>query len=85
MNDSTRITALQVKVGELERKLNFVMQHLRLEYKDDPLSSVLTEAANWLKQGNKLEAIKVYQQMTGAGLRESKDAVEALEKKLGVG
>ena len=85
MNDSARITALQVKVGELERKLNFVMQHLRLEYKEDPLSSALTEAASWLKQGNKLEAIKVYQQMTGAGLKESKDAVEALEKKLGVG
>ena len=85
MDESARITALQLKVGELERKLNFVMQHLKLEYQDDPLSPALTEAANWLRKGNKLEAIKVYQQMTGAGLKESKDTVDALEKKLGAG
>jgi len=83
MNDSERITALQIKVGELERKLEFVMQHLKLEYRDDPLPPALVQAANWLKKGNKLEAIKVYQHMTGAGLKDSKDAVEALERKLG--
>lgn len=73
MDEAARITALELKVGELERKLNFVMQHLQLEYKDDPLSPALTEAANWLRKGNKLETVKVYQQMTGAGLKESKD------------
>ena len=85
MDDSARIAALQLKVGELERKLNFVMQQLKLEYTDDPLPPTLAEAASWLKKGNKLEAIKVYQQMTGSGLKESKDAVEALEQKLGTG
>ncbi len=85
MDDSARIIALQLKVGELERKLNFVMQHLKLEYQDDSLSPALTEAANWLRKGNKLEAIKAYQQMTGAGLKESKDTVDALAKKLGAG
>ncbi len=85
MDDSSRITALQVKVGELERKLNFVMEHLRLEYKDDPATPALTEATHWLKKGNKLEAIKVYQSMTGKGLKESKAAVDALASKLGVG
>ncbi len=83
MDESARIAALQLKVAALERKLNFVMQHLQLDYQDDPLTPALAEAANWLRKGNKLEAIKVYQQMTGAGLKESKDAVEALEMKLG--
>lgn len=85
MDDTSRITALQIKVGELERKLNFVMEHLRLEYRDDPATAALTEATNSLKKGNKVEAIKVYMSMTGKGLKESKDAVEALALKLGVG
>ena len=82
---SSRITALQVKVCELERKLNFVMEHLKLEYKDEPITAALEEAAHWLKKGNRIEAIKVYQNLTGKGLKESKDAVDALASKLGVG
>ncbi len=82
---SSHITALQVKVGELERKLNFVMEHLKLEYKDDPATAALEEAAHWLKKGNRVEAIKAYQSLTGKGLKESKDAVDALASKLGAG
>ncbi len=85
MDESARISALQLKVAELERNLNFVMRQLKLEYTDDPLSPALTEAADWLRKGNKMEAIKAYQHSTGAGLKESKDTVEALEKKLGAG
>ena len=32
---------------------------------------------------NKIEAIKAYQKLSGVGLREAKEAVEALEKNLG--
>jgi ribosomal protein L7/L12 len=32
-----------------------------------------------MKAGNKIEAIKVYREITGVGLKEAKDAVEALE------
>lgn len=32
-----------------------------------------------LQAGNKIEAIKVYRQLTGLGLKEAKDAVEAME------
>jgi ribosomal protein L7/L12 len=35
-----------------------------------------------LRQGNKLEAIKLYRQETGVGLKEAKDAVEEMEKGL---
>ena len=85
MDDSARINTLLLKVGELERKLNFVMQHLKLEYQDSPLTGAETEAVNWLRTGNKLEAIKAYQQLTGLGLKEAKGAVAALEMKLGAG
>ena len=82
MDDSSRIAALQLKVADLERKLNFVMDQLKLQYTAEPLNPALDEAANWLRKGHKIEAIKVYQKMTGLGLKESKDAVEALEQKL---
>ncbi|MBN2551015.1 MAG: hypothetical protein JXB15_17770 [Anaerolineales bacterium] len=40
----------------------------------------MSEVAEHLRQGNKLEAIKAYILATGAGLKEAKDAVEALER-----
>ena len=35
-----------------------------------------------LRAGNKIEAIKHYRAATGVGLKEAKDAVEALERRL---
>jgi ribosomal protein L7/L12 len=55
---------------------------LKLAYTPEMMNPALTEAANWLRKGEKMEAIKAYQKLTGTGLREAKDAVEALEKKL---
>jgi len=37
-----------------------------------------------LRAGNKIEAIKLHREATNLGLRESKDAVDLLEKKLGL-
>ncbi len=38
------------------------------------------EVRELVAQGNKIEAIKVYREITGVGLKEAKDAVEALER-----
>ncbi|MBL8923074.1 MAG: ribosomal protein L7/L12 [Myxococcaceae bacterium] len=38
------------------------------------------EVADLLRAGRKIEAIKRYRELTGAGLKEAKDAVEALER-----
>ncbi|MBX7195992.1 MAG: ribosomal protein L7/L12 [Sandaracinaceae bacterium] len=37
-----------------------------------------------LRAGNKIEAIRLYREQTGLGLRESKDAVDKLERELGL-
>ena len=42
------------------------------------------EVLGLLKAGKKIEAIKVYREATGFGLKESKEAVEALAKAEGV-
>ena len=39
MNDSERLSQLMFKVGELERKLDFVMQKLNLQYQAQPLNT----------------------------------------------
>jgi ribosomal protein L7/L12 len=38
--------------------------------------------SNALLAGRKIEAIKAYQEMTGMGLRESKEAIDAMEASL---
>lgn len=40
------------------------------------------QVRNLLLQGKKIEAIKVYREATGLGLKESKDAVEVAEAEL---
>lgn len=36
-----------------------------------------------IRAGNKIQAIKMHRELTGGGLKESKDAVEALARTLG--
>lgn len=84
MDDTTRITNLQMKVAELERKLDFVMKHLDLEIPQDPQAPWMVEVASLLRQGNRLEAINLYRERTGGNLKAAKDAVEELARQLGI-
>lgn len=43
------------------------------------------EVASHVRNGEKIAAIKVYREATGAGLKEAKDFVEALEQTLATG
>ena len=43
-------------------------------------SQQIAEVKELLRQGNKIEAIKHFRQITGTGLAEAKSAVEALER-----
>ena len=63
----------------LEKKVDLILQHLGIDYRDDvppcPLSPEVQELARNPLQ--KIQAIKVHREQTGVGLREAKDAVEA--------
>ncbi len=83
MDDSASLAALQLKVADLERKLNFVLDQLKLKYDAPSQNPDLTAVADLLRGGNKLEAIKIYQKLSGTGLREAKEAVETLQQSLG--
>jgi hypothetical protein len=40
----------------------------------------ISNLSNYIFRGEKIQAIKVYRDMTGLGLKEAKDAVEDLER-----
>ena len=79
------IQLLKSRINELEDRLNFLYRRLNIEYTDpnsDPVISHQIQDA--LRRGNKIEAIKIYRELTGVGLAEAKQAVENLEARLGL-
>ena len=76
-----RIAELERRVSRLEQQIDLLLG--RQGFGDPgPMRPDVAGVEQLLRQKNKIEAIKVYRQMTGVGLREAKDAVEAIERRL---
>ena len=76
MITETEIQQLRSHVNELEDRLKILYRHLNLEYADpwsDPITNPKLQEA--LRSGNKIEAIKIYRELTGLGLAEAKEAI----------
>jgi LSD1 subclass zinc finger protein len=65
---------------ELSEKLGLPQSGLEVSPQAILTASDQNELMDLIQAGNKIEAIKVFRSKTGFGLRESKDAVEALER-----
>lgn len=77
MITETEVQQLRSRVNELEDRLKALYRHLNLEYADpgtDPITNPKLQDA--LRTGNKIEAIKIYRELTGLGLAEAKDAID---------
>jgi len=77
MVTETEVQLLRSRINELEDRLKLLYRHLNLEYTDpdsDPMLSPQIQAA--LRSGNKIEAIKLYREMTGVGLAEAKAVID---------
>ncbi len=70
----------QWRIARIERKIDLVMRHLGVEEPGDSMEPVRTILAS----GNKIAAINAYREQTDAGLKEAKDAVEAIQREMGV-
>lgn len=70
---------LEANIDALHRKLDLIIQHLGIK-EPDHLVTAHAEIDDLLQRGKKIEAIKRYRELTGAGLRQAKDAVEARER-----
>jgi ribosomal protein L7/L12 len=75
------ILLLKSRINELEDRLNFLYRRLNIDYLDpnsDPALAPQVQEA--LRRGNKIEAIKIYRELTGVGLAEAKDAIDKAEQ-----
>jgi ribosomal protein L7/L12 len=67
------------RLRRIEARLDLILKHLGLEYKDPATPGGLSEAVRELavNPANKIHAIKLHREQTGVSLREAKDSVEA--------
>jgi len=81
MVTEAEIQLLRSRINELEDRLNFLYRRLNIEYADpssDPVLSPQIQEA--LRRGNKIEAIKMYRELTGVGLAEAKQVIDQAER-----
>ena len=75
-------TEYRNRVRALEFKVEFLLKELGLTEKANAyvpdISPGLAEIMPLIRQGNKIEAIKRYRELTGSDLRTAKEAVEKM-------
>jgi ribosomal protein L7/L12 len=80
MVTEAEIQLLRSRINELEDRLNFLYRRLDIEYADPNSNPALSpQIQEVLRRGNKIEAIKIYRELTGAGLAEAKQAIDRAE------
>ena len=70
---------LRDRVRRLERKVDFLLQHFGLTATDPKTSQAHGEVLALKRAGRLIDAIKLYREITGVGLREAKDYVDRLQ------
>ncbi|MCJ1678289.1 hypothetical protein MTF65_13215 [Streptomyces sp. APSN-46.1] len=70
-----RMKALERRADRLEHRLGLVLDHFGIE---EPEPAGLDEVRTLVRDGRTVEAMRVYRRVTGADLREAKQAVEAM-------
>jgi ribosomal protein L7/L12 len=92
LRQGNRIEAVKVyleatgaSLREAEDAVNRIERGLSGDLPADPtrpVGDLSSQVVELLRKGRKIEAIKIYRDATGEGLKESKDAVEAIERTL---
>jgi len=65
---------------QIDRKLTMLTEHFKLKW--DPTVGVPEEVLAKIRAGNKVEAIKLYRELTGKGLKESHELVDEIDKRI---
>lgn len=74
-----RIWVLERRVITLNAKLDVLLKHSRIE--SDPMEGLSEQVIEALKQGDKIEAVKLYKTATGESLVEAKQHIEDIQTK----
>ena len=81
MITETEIEQLRSRINELEDRLKFIYRRLGIEYADPNSAPELSpQIQDALRRGNKIEAIKLYRELTGLGLAEAKSVIDKTEQ-----
>ncbi|SRR6266498_3055346 len=68
------------RLRHLERNVRLIMEHLGVQTSaEHALARHGRRIDALLREGRKIQAIKVYREVTGVGLKEAKDAVDNLD------
>jgi ribosomal protein L7/L12 len=73
------VAELRARVAKLERKLAQFEKHFGVSFHDDAPAGVSANVIALVRQGDKLSAIRIHCQETGASLLEAKKLVDTLE------
>jgi ribosomal protein L7/L12 len=76
-SDSKNSAYLQYQIKRVEEKIDLLLRHAGIEVSIDPLTVQVKEL---LQANQRINAIKLVRQSTGAGLREAKEWVDAIAK-----
>ena len=82
MVSESDILALRARINELEDRLKFIYSKLEIEYPENPDPIMSPKIQDALRHGNKIEAIKIYRELTGVGLAEAKDEIDKAERSI---
>lgn len=81
MPTEAEFLALKSRINELEDKLQFLYRRLNIDALDSNSGPALApQVQEALKRGNKIEAIKMYRELTGVGLAEAKQVIDRAEQ-----
>ena len=72
------VAALRKRIARVEGKLDVLLKNANLQY--DPFSDVPEDVADAVRSGNKVLAIRLYRETTGANLRDAKELIEDLQR-----
>ena len=75
------IELLKSRINELEDRLKLVYRRLNIDYAEDANfdPALAPQIQDALRRGNKIEAIKIYRELTGVGLAEAKQVIDRAE------
>jgi ribosomal protein L7/L12 len=76
-SDSKNSAYLQYQIKRVEEKIDLLLRHAGIEAPIDPLTVQVKEL---LQANQRINAITLVRQSTGAGLREAKEWVDAIAK-----
>jgi ribosomal protein L7/L12 len=79
--DEHDFISLKARVAELEERLEFLYKRLGVQYTNQPPMAD-PQILDAIRRGNKIEAIKIYRELTNADLAEAKRAVEKIESNI---